>query len=57
MKEYILRNHAYPVIVCKYLTKEEDTIEKRLLKKRWDIIQTNIPRQELKTEFEAVVSQ
>ena len=35
MKGHLLRNHAYPVFICKSLTKDEETIEKRLLKKRW----------------------
>ena len=48
MKGHLLRNHAYPGFICKSLTKYEETIEKRLLKKRWDLIQTNIPREKLK---------
>ena len=48
MKGHLLRNHAYPVFICKSLTKDEEMIEKRLLKKRWDMIQTNFPREELK---------
>ena len=48
MKGHLLRNHAYPVLICKSLTKDEETIEKQLLKKRWDMIQTNNCREELK---------
>ena len=48
MKGNLLRNHAYPVFICKLLFKDEETIKKRLLKKRWDMIQTNISRGELK---------
>ena len=48
MKWHLLRNHAYPVFICKSLTEDEEAIGKRLLKKRWHMIQSNIPREELK---------
>ena len=48
MKGHLLRNHAYPVFICKSLTKDEEIIEKRLLNKGWDMIQTNTPSEELK---------
>ena len=37
-----------PVFFCKSLTEDGEAIGKRLLEKRWDMIQTNIPREELK---------
>ena len=48
MEGHILRSHAYPVFICKSLSEDKETIEKRLPKKRWDMIQTNIPRKETK---------
>ena len=47
-KGYKLRNYDYPVYINKSLSKEEVVLEKRVLKKRWELMQKGIPKVELK---------
>ena len=47
-KGYKLRNSDYPVFINKSLSKEEVILEKRVLKKRWELMQNGTPKVELK---------
>lgn len=43
-----LKSYHHKIFVRRVLSKSEYAIEKQLLKKRWELIQSGIPRQELK---------
>ena len=47
-KGYKLRNYDYLVFINKSLSKEEVILEKRVLKKRWELMQNGTPKAELK---------
>ena len=47
-KRYKLRIYDYPVFINKSLSKEEVFLKKRVLKKRWEVMQNATPKAEVK---------